>query len=66
MDENGTYRWPGNNSQPKKNGNFKKTMKTVLLVLLAVTMDELLTLWEQQKSIQEPANKTGQWQVLFS
>ena len=33
---------------------------------LAVTMDELLTLWEQQKSIQEPANKTGQWQVLFS
>ena len=36
MEENGTYRWPGNNSQPKKNGNFKKTMKTVLLVLLAV------------------------------
>ena len=36
MEENGTYRWPGNNSQPKKNGNFKKTMKTVLLILLAV------------------------------
>ena len=36
MDENGTYRWAGNNSQPKKNGNFKKTMKTVLLILLAV------------------------------
>ena len=36
MEENGTYRWPGNNPQPKKNGNFKKVFKNVLLILLAV------------------------------
>ena len=36
MDENGTYRWPGNSPQPRKNGNFKKILKNVLLILLAV------------------------------
>ena len=36
MEENGTYRWPGNNPQPKKNGNFRKVFKNVLLILLAV------------------------------
>ena len=36
MDENGTYRWAGNSPQPKKNKDFKKILKNVLLILLAV------------------------------
>ena len=36
MEENGTYRWAGNSPQPKKNKDFKKILKNVLLILLAV------------------------------
>ena len=36
MEENGTYRWPGNSSRSGKNDNFKGTLKKVLLILLAV------------------------------
>ena len=36
MEENGTYRWAGSNSKPKKNKDFKKILKNVLLILLAV------------------------------
>ena len=36
MDENGTYHWPGNDSKPKKNRNFKEILKNVALILLAV------------------------------
>ena len=32
---------------------------------LAVTMEELLTLWERQKQSQSSGNEPGQWQVLL-
>ncbi len=39
MDENGTYSWPGNQpKKPRKTLDFKRAGKTVLVVLLALTI----------------------------
>ena len=41
MEENGTYRWPGNDPQPKKPKktlDLKRTGKTVLVVVLALAL----------------------------
>lgn len=39
MEENGTYRWPGNDPQPpKKKPSFKKAGRTVLTVLLILVL----------------------------
>ncbi len=41
MEENGSYRWPGNDPQPRKKPklpDFKRAGKTVLAVLLAMTV----------------------------
>jgi len=41
MEENGTYRWPGNDPQPKpqkKKPNFKRAGRTVLLAVLAAVL----------------------------
>ena len=39
MEENGTYRWPGNNPQPpKKKPNFKKAGRTALTVVIILAL----------------------------
>ncbi len=41
MEENGSYRWPGNDPQPRKKPklpDFKRAGKTLLVVLLAMTV----------------------------
>ncbi len=39
MEENGTYRWPGNNPQPqKKKPDFRRAGRTVLLVALVLVL----------------------------
>ena len=39
MEENGTYRWPGNDPKPpRKKPDFKKAGRTALLAVLALVV----------------------------
>ena len=39
MEENGTYRWPGNNPQPqKKKPDFRRAGRTALLVAVLLVL----------------------------
>ena len=57
MEENGTYRWPGNDPQPpKKKPSFKKAGRTVMtvlliLVLVAVTSTCYYTVDDKQQAV---------------
>ena len=51
----------------EQNGAFREEIwaRCARELGLAVTMEELLALWERQKQSQSPGNESGEWQVLF-
>ena len=42
MDENGAYRWPGNQPQPPKKPNFKKLSQTITIIAVIIILASLL------------------------